>query len=65
VITEEALISETQRLENREMKACKCGIFHTGYYGDICAVCMVCKRVGMGRHEVIGDEQTNELKIHN
>lgn len=44
--------------KGRKIKTCKCGIFHSGYYSEACAVCVVCERAGIGRHETIA------LKIH-
>lgn len=35
----------------KKMKTCECGIGHTGYYGEICAVCMVYKRAGVSGGE--------------
>lgn len=40
----EAKAYKPNERKNRKIKTCKCGILHTGYYGEICAVCMVYKR---------------------
>lgn len=38
------------RTEGRTMH-CLCGAEHHGHYGDLCAVCMVLRRVGIEKAE--------------